>query len=616
LLDETHTVGSKVQPAEREFEIFTAGTYDVVVTDLAVPAAAVAGSVHAAITRGSQVLKLVDAGTAASFAATPGIYGIRIIGSPDASKGIATIGAKVSLAGGAVAVDFSDTLQALDADPSSNPRVLDTSVDLTAGDYDVALVDRNLPSALSSLTLAIVKQGGSALALQLPAAGNGSFTATTGTYRLFVIGQSPAAINAGAYSVTLRARAGGALVFSQTSPVGRTLRLATVTLLAGDHSLVVNDLGSPAPLAKLVTLVVRGGESAASLTSGGTATFTATAGTYELLAAATAAAGTAGSYAVRLLRSGAEVFTAAHGIADIASGIVPYEFTADSAAAGTYQLRIGDFQFPQALTSLRALLTQGGAVVGSLASAGQVDVPLVASRATALVFAQTTAAASGIFGISLQPSTPGATLIEATQGVGATFAARKVSITNTGTFDATLADLAFPAAFTELAAVVTRGTVRVGSIFGGGTFAFDATAGNYFINFIAKPNSTPGFGSYRILVASRPPAPTVSLSADSVTVTSGSTARLTWSATNAASCSASGSWSGSKATSGNEVTAAITSSATFVLECTGAGGNAKTQVVVTPQAASSSGGGGGSLTVESLVALLVLLLYAHRMRNA
>ncbi len=615
--DETHSLGQSVQPIEREFEIFTAGNYDVALTDLAVPAAAVSGTVRAAITRGNEVVKLVSAGTAASFAATPGPYAIRIIGTPDPSKGIASIGAKVSLTGaGTVAADFSDTLKSLDTVASTNPRILDASVDITAaGIYDVTLTDRVLPATLSTLTLAIVKQGGSALDLQLTAAGTGSFTATLGTYRIFAIGQSPTTSNAGAYSVTVKPRGSAASVFSQTLAVGRTQRLDAVTLPSGDHSLVVGDLANPAPLATLRTLLVRGGDSVATLTAGGSQAFAATAGTYEILVAAAASAGNAGSYAVRISRASTEVFSEAHAVADATSVNLPFEFSSGVATAGSYQMRVGDFQFPQALGGLRAILTQGGAVVSSLTTAGQVDAPLVAGQqATILVFSSAPAQASGIFGVALQPNFSGATLIEATKGVGGSFTSRKISITNSGAVDATLTDLSFPQAFTELAAVVTRGTTRVGSIFGGGTFNFDAaTPGNYFVNFIAKPNATAGFGTYRILLAVRPPAPTVSLSVDTSTVTSGATARLTWSSTNATSCTATGPWSGGRATSGTELTPAITSSATFKLDCTGAGGSASAQVTVSAQASSGSGGGGGGAISPAFLLLLIgIHLYAVR----
>ncbi len=80
------------------------------------------------------------------------------------------------------------------------------------------------------------------------------------------------------------------------------------------------------------------------------------------------------------------------------------------------------------------------------------------------------------------------------------------------------------------------------------------------------------------------PLPTVTLNANPTTVASGASSILTWSSTNATSCTASGAWSGNQTTSGSVSTGAITSSSTYNLTCTGAGGSASasTTVTVTP----------------------------------
>jgi hypothetical protein len=57
-------------------------------------------------------------------------------------------------------------------------------------------------------------------------------------------------------------------------------------------------------------------------------------------------------------------------------------------------------------------------------------------------------------------------------------------------------------------------------------------------------------------------------------VTSGASATLTWSSTNATSCTATGSWTGGKGLSGTQSTGALTSLASYTLTCTGAGGTA------------------------------------------
>jgi trimeric autotransporter adhesin len=77
------------------------------------------------------------------------------------------------------------------------------------------------------------------------------------------------------------------------------------------------------------------------------------------------------------------------------------------------------------------------------------------------------------------------------------------------------------------------------------------------------------------------PAPTVTLNASPSTIAKGGSATLTWSTTNATSCTASGAWTGTKATSGSQSTGALNANAGFTLSCTGAGGSASQGATVT-----------------------------------
>ena len=77
------------------------------------------------------------------------------------------------------------------------------------------------------------------------------------------------------------------------------------------------------------------------------------------------------------------------------------------------------------------------------------------------------------------------------------------------------------------------------------------------------------------------PAPTLTLSASPTSVMAGESTTLTWSSTNADSCTASGGWSGTKETSGSESSGALTGDVTFRLSCTGAGGTVERSVAVT-----------------------------------
>ena len=81
---------------------------------------------------------------------------------------------------------------------------------------------------------------------------------------------------------------------------------------------------------------------------------------------------------------------------------------------------------------------------------------------------------------------------------------------------------------------------------------------------------------------------------------------MTWSSTNATSCTASGAWSGAKATSGSTSTGPLAATSTYTLTCTGAGGSASQSAtvtvtgavpVVTLSASPTSVASGGSSTL-------------------
>ena len=79
-----------------------------------------------------------------------------------------------------------------------------------------------------------------------------------------------------------------------------------------------------------------------------------------------------------------------------------------------------------------------------------------------------------------------------------------------------------------------------------------------------------------------PPAPAVAIAANPAAVQLGAGSVLAWSSTNALTCSATGSWTGAKATSGTEsVTPSAAGTASYTLTCTGAGGSANSVATVT-----------------------------------
>ena len=85
------------------------------------------------------------------------------------------------------------------------------------------------------------------------------------------------------------------------------------------------------------------------------------------------------------------------------------------------------------------------------------------------------------------------------------------------------------------------------------------------------------------------PPPTISISAAPTTITVGQSSTLTWSSTNATSCTASGAWSGAQTTSGSVgETPTATGTSTYTLTCNGAGGSANASATLTVNAAAPS----------------------------
>ena len=84
-------------------------------------------------------------------------------------------------------------------------------------------------------------------------------------------------------------------------------------------------------------------------------------------------------------------------------------------------------------------------------------------------------------------------------------------------------------------------------------------------------------------------APTVTLALAPASITTAQSSQLTWSATNASSCTASGAWSGTKATAGTlAVASPAAGSYTYTLACSGDGGSATGSATLTVSSALSN----------------------------
>lgn len=119
-------------------------------------------------------------------------------------------------------------------------------------------------------------------------------------------------------------------------------------------------------------------------------------------------------------------------------------------------------------------------------------------------------------------------------------------------------------------------------------------------------------GTEKCLSSAQLAVPSTTFSASPTIIQSGQTTTLTWSVTDATSCTASGSWAGAKATSGSEVSSALSGtggpiSYTFTLSCTGAGGTTSKDVtvqVLAPYTATYTGGSGTWVSIPSSVTVV------------
>jgi len=86
------------------------------------------------------------------------------------------------------------------------------------------------------------------------------------------------------------------------------------------------------------------------------------------------------------------------------------------------------------------------------------------------------------------------------------------------------------------------------------------------------------------------PSPTVSLSANPDTVLEQGTSTLSWSTTNATSCTASGDWSGSRPVSGDQQVGPLNSNRSYSLTCSGDGGTSADTANITIQTSQPAPG--------------------------
>jgi len=621
ILDDADLVSAPgaAQGSEFSFTSTTAQALTVTLTDDRQPAGF--QSLQIAVTLGDALVgsAAVDPTTHVATVAVPaatGIYKFHVIGTPT-NLGFGSFGsfsvctAPQATPAACIAADsYSGNIQTPSAVSTTGQSTLNTTFTSTvAGTYSVTLIDDGFPVALTSV-VAGISQGSAPIAGPItPGSTPTQVTLAAATpYSLLIFATADSTVLAGLYSIEITDPT-GASVFVRSLPVGELASSTAVSNSAAQSlTLTLTDLAYPQALAGLGAAVTSGASLLGKLTASGTQSIAAPAANLELWQYAVAAS-SPGAYQLSLASSTASLLSTTQVVNPAnASTATSFAFAATVPSAGSYNLTVSDYGFPAQLATLTSTIAQNGTVLTTDSNGN-----FTASAGTVIVLADATAATGsiGIFGVTVATTASVPTvLLDQTQAVGGVFSSRTVTLGTAGQFEVTLSDLNFPAAFPDLAVLVTQGSQILGKIYGQGTqgnsFLFNATPGNYQFTFVTTPGSS-NYGLYGIAVS--PAAPTVSLAASTTSVSSGQPVQLTWTTTNSTACTASGAtgWDGSEPTSSSGVAVTITASVTLTLSCTGPGGMASQSVAVAATPALKSGGGGGALDLAWLALLSMLI---------
>jgi hypothetical protein len=611
LLSQTNIVGmpTAAAPSQHAFTDMTAEALTVTLTDFQTPASF--GSLQIAVTLGDALVgsASVDASHTATIAlpAASGTYTLYVVGTPDSTQGFGSFGVCITRDADPTPrtcipdYSYSDSLTTPNTPSSAITSTLSTNfTTTTAGNYTVTLADDSFPAPLSSVS-AIITQGSTQVGGIISAGNPVQLTLSAATtYQILAAATADPSLKAGLYGIHIVDPA-NAVVFDRSIPVGN-LNPATVVSNPASQplTLTLSDFDYPAQLTALGAAATSGGIALGALTAAGTLPIaTAPAGRIEVWTYAAASTTQPGVYGLSLSSSSTNLLSTTQVVNPVATqGSPSYAFVVSLPAAGTYSLAVDDFEFPSQLGALTTTIAQNGTVL-PLASDGTFVAQ--AGAAVVLVVVQPPQNGNGIFGVTVSSTaaTP-QVLLDQTQAVGALFDTQVINVGTSGAYDLTLADLAFPRAFQNLAVVLSRGTQVLGKIYGGSKLSVSISPGQYVLTFLAIPDPV-GYGLYSVDMSST--APAVTFSAANSSVTAGQPVQLTWSTQNATACMADGAsgWMGNEPTSGT-LAVVITATVTLTLTCTGPGGTASQSILLTATPAPSKSGGG------SLDSLFILIL--------
>jgi hypothetical protein len=333
LLDSSFPVGT-LSPASPGTNP-SAQTLTLNVTDFAFPVPL--ASARAMVTAGGTILGTATAGSGASnFPAPAGSLQVWSFGTGAASGAF-----EVDLTSAAASI--SQVASAL-SNATSLVFAFITPSALTAGTtYQVSASDYQFPAALQGLQFAVAQ--GAMIQKSMSGAGAVTFTAAGAPAVLLVDATIPAANGNGMFDVNLQTTtATPQFVFDQTQGVSTTGVFTSQAVnigTAGNFDATLSDLGFPAQFASLALLISNNGQNLGKIYGGGTSTYAATPGTYQLNFIATpgtlmsGAPAQYGLYAVQIVNSPPIVTLTASATTVLAGTSTTLSWTTTNAAACT-----------------------------------------------------------------------------------------------------------------------------------------------------------------------------------------------------------------------------------------------------------------------------------------
>ncbi len=383
-----------------------------------------------------------------------------------------------------------------------------------AQDLVVTLTDSKIPAPLASATVIVTQAG--ALAGSAPMSAGTATVALSGVYgvfTLYVLGE-PGTASVGTFSVCVALKATPATCISPGSTAGsitnptNTNVINTLNIAAADsYTFSFDDMQFPVALTTAPTGTLYQGSVAVAtgMTSG--TVLSLSPGTYQLVTTAAAnSTANAGVYTETVTGAlGSQPLSLAIPVGT-ALDVKQYDNTNEQSVT----LTVSDYSFPGPLANASAMLMgggvdggiAGGTLVGTTtAAAGAVTGTAPAGYLTLITYGSP-GTTSGTF--SADVAAGSSDLFTAAQGVGSDAYAFVTSTQLTAgiTFQATAADLKYPASLGGLSFAVAQGGSILKSSASAGTVSFTAAAANAVVLVSAVAPASGAVGLFDVNVQS------------------------------------------------------------------------------------------------------------------